>query len=94
MRELTTGEMRMVSESANGWKMVIYQKVGDDISDALRERMSQLASGYVAAFMDFYKKAVEKAGDHDPDDIQSEFDEMYQKEHPEFYDIDALIGGE
>ena len=94
MRELTTGEMRMLSESANGWKMTIYQKAGGNISDALTERMDQLASDYEAAYTDYYKKAVEKAGDHQPEDIQTEFDEMYQKEHPEFYDIEALIGGE
>ena len=94
MRDLTIGEVRMISESTNGWKMTIYQKLGDDISDALREKMRQLASDYETAFMDFYKKAVEEAEDQEPEDIQEEFDKMYQKEHPEFYDIDALIGGE
>lgn len=93
MRELTMGEMRMISECTNGWKMMIYQRVGDDIPDALKAKMKQLASDYEAAFMEYYKEAVEKAGDREPDEFLGDFDEVYKKDHPEFYDIDALIGG-
>ena len=91
MKELTMGEERFLSESADAWKMEIYAKSEGELSDALKEKINGMAKAYVEAFTAFYKEEAAKTDERDTDVLQGAFEDKYQKEHPEFFDIDALI---
>ena len=91
MKELTMGELRFLGESADGWKMAVYAKSEGKLSDAAKEKMDRLAEAYVEAFTAFYEEAAAKTDQRDTDELQESFEEVYRKEHPEFFDIDTLI---
>ena len=91
MREISMGEMRYLEESANAWKMEVYGRLKKELTDEEETKIKEMARAYVEAFSDYYKNAIAEDENRDTYDIQSEFDEVYEKEHPEFYDIDALI---
>lgn len=92
MRELTTGELRYINESTDGWKMYIYSK-DQEITPEIQQRMRELSTAYKEAFYAFYEAALQKGEVYDSDAVQKDFDEVYGKEHPEFYDVDALFEG-
>ncbi len=92
MRELTLGEKRFIDESTNGWKMDIYSR-NQEITPEIEKRISELAEAYEDAFYAFYKDALQKEEVLNADAIQRDFDEAYEKEHPEFYDVEALLRG-
>ena len=91
MKELTMGEKRFLNESADGWKMAVFAKAKGVVSEKLDAKMDQLADAYVKAFTEFYTKAAGDAAQTDTDRLQMEFEDVYRKEHPEFFDIDALV---
>lgn len=92
MRELTIGELRFIDESTNDWKMYIYSKCRTRDTAELRERINVLSEEYKEAFREFYKKRLEKASFVDSIELKNEFDKVYEKKKPEFYDINTLIG--
>ena len=92
MRELTVGELRFIDESTNDWRMYIYSKVDAKVAAELQERLRALSDEYKAAFLDFYKKRVEKETYVDAIETKNEFDKFYEKRNPAFYDINGLIG--
>lgn len=91
MRELTLGELRCIDESANGWKMYIFQSIQRDLTAEEKKQMNSLANDYCKAFHEFYKSAVEKQDRVDSDDIHDKFDETYKISHPEFFDFPSLL---
>ena len=91
MRDLTLGELRYISESANGWKMDIFMNMSRELTSEEREQMMSLEEAYVEAFQEFYKTALEKDEMAFSDEIQNEFDEAYAVSHPEFYEFPNLL---
>lgn len=92
MRELTPGELRYINESTDGWRMYIYSKK-QEMTPEIQERMSELSTAYKEAFYAFYEDALQKGEVYDSDAVLKDFNEIYEKEHPEFFDIDALLEG-
>ena len=93
MRELTMGERRNIAEAANGWKMEIYTNSEQPISKEKEDRIEQMATAYTTSYLDYYKNAVAAAADGKVNAVAvaNAFNEMYKKEHPDFFDMDALI---
>lgn len=91
MKELTMGELRFLGESADGWKMAVYAKSEGQLSAAARDKIDRLADAYTEAFTEFYKEEASGTDQRDTDVLQERFEEVYRKEHPEFFDIDTLI---
>ena len=89
--ELTMGDKRFISESADGWKMAVYSKNGPDVSDSLRAKINDMAADYVSSFEEYFVSEAEKNDMIDTDELQQAFDVIYKEKHPEFFDIDALI---
>lgn len=91
MRELTLGELRFIDESANGWKMYIYQNMQRELTEEEKNQIHSLAEDYCKAFLEFYKSAVEKNNVVDSDDIHDKFDETYKSSHPDFYNFPSVL---
>ena len=91
MRELTLGELRYISESANGWKMDIFMNMSRELTKEEQEQMRSLEEAYVEAFREFYQTALEKDETALSDEIQDAFDETYAVSHPEFYEFPNLL---
>lgn len=94
MRELTAGELRFIDESTNDWRMYIYGKVEAKAAVELKESMNVLSEEYKEAFLDFYKKRIERESYVDGIEVKNDFDKVYKKRNPAFYDINGLIGRE
>ena len=94
MRELTAGELRFIDESTNDWRMYIYGKVDAKAAVELKESMNVLSEEYKEAFLDFYKKRIEREFYVDGIEVKNDFDKVYKKRNPAFYDINRLIGRE
>ncbi len=92
MRELTPGELRYIEESTNGWQMYIYSK-SQMMTPELEQRMRELSDAYKDAFYAFYEAALQQSEVIDCEAVHRDFDEAYGKDHPEYYDVEALLGG-
>ncbi len=93
MRELTTGELRCINESTQGWRMLV-DMIADSIGtlpDGLSEHIEELEDGYRAGFDDYYRKAVEAEDGRDADELAADFSEIWDSEHPEYFDMRALF---
>ena len=94
MIELTSGELRDINESTNGWRMMINDAIGNmsDVSDETKERIYALEKQFKEELYEFYVAAKGGFKQIDADEIFFEFDEKWNKEHPEFYDMKKLLG--
>lgn len=90
MRELTPGEMRYIYESTNGWRMHIYSQ-SQGLTKEDEERMDELEQAYREAFYAYYEAALKKGEVQDSDALNREFEEIYEKEHPEFFKKVSLL---
>lgn len=90
MRGLTLGEKRYVYESTNSWRMYIYSQ-SVELSKEDEACMRKLEDGYQDAFYSYYENALKIGEVYNSGALQAEFEEVYKKEHPEFFDIEALI---
>ncbi len=93
MRELTLGELRYINESANEWEMYIRSLIKQELPPEAEEHMEELAKAYKEAFLAFYKEAIQRGEDGDSIAIHRAFNAIYEKEHPEFFDVETLSGG-
>ncbi len=93
--ELTTGELRYIGESTDGWRMIVQeaamQKPG--ISDAVMDRISKLEDTYQEEFLSFFVREKQSSSSVDADELRSRFDELWNEKHPEFFDMEKLFSG-
>ena len=93
MRELTVGELRYIDESVNPWKMQIHSKIEniEELPESVFQRMADLEKEFKDRFYEFYKKAVDEGTTLDSDQLLKQFEESFVKDHPEFWDMEALL---
>ena len=93
MYKLTTGDLRLIDESIRPWQMSInpvLEKM-EELPAEVSETIKTLSEQYRTELQDFYCKAMDKDNRRLADPIFREFDEKWDKEHPEFYDVDRLF---
>ncbi|MCR5487147.1 MAG: hypothetical protein K6F35_06410 [Lachnospiraceae bacterium] len=93
MYKPTLGDLRLIDESTRAWHMVIdpiLEKM-EELPEEILQTIKSLSGQYSAELQDFYCKAMEEDGGRLADPIFREFDEKWDKEHPEFYDVDKLF---
>ncbi len=93
MYKLTTGDLRLIDESIRPWQMTIYPVLEkmEELPGEVTEAINKLSEQYRKELQDFYCEAMEKNSGRLADPIFREFDEKWDKEHPEFYDVDRLF---
>lgn len=93
MYKPTTGDLRLIDESVRPWQMTVFpvlekmQELPAEVSEAIRA----LAEQYKKELREYYCDALDKDSGKLADPVFREFDEKWDKEHPEFYDIDRLF---
>jgi hypothetical protein len=92
MRALSTGEERFINESTSEWQMMINLIISPtELPDATNERIRGLDELYKKEFRDYYIENITEEGQVDASQIQSDFDEKWVLEHPEFSDPKLLF---
>ncbi|MBQ7706651.1 MAG: hypothetical protein IJT72_02590 [Lachnospiraceae bacterium] len=93
MYELTIGDQRYIEESLTTWMMYINPIVSsmDSVPKELKDKISELSDRYVDEFYDFYEKKKDEDESLHADEIKNAFDEIWEKEHEEFFDMDKLF---
>lgn len=93
MYKLTTGDLRYIAQATTPWKMTIDTVLTkmEAIPDVVKERIENLTEKYKEELGEFYLKALNEDEDRLVDSILFEFDNQWDKDHPEYYDIDLLI---
>lgn len=93
MYKLTTGDLRLIDESIRPWQMTIYPVLEkmEELPGEVNEAINDLSVQYRKELQDFYCAAMDKNSGSLADPIFREFDEKWDKEHPEFYDVDRLF---
>lgn len=87
-----------MTESINSDNITRYMKLlsnaGNmfDVSDETKERIYALEKQFKEELYEFYVAAKGGSKQIDADEIFFEFDEKWNKEHPEFYDMKKLLG--
>ena len=95
MSNLTSGELRYISESTNSW-MHIVSMLKDAVKDIPQEtldRISELKSGFEKEFLEFYSEKKQSGTELDGDQLLYAFEDEWEEKHPEFYDMKALFSG-
>ena len=93
MYKLTSGDLRLIDESVRPWQMTIgpvlikMEELPGEVSELIRS----LSDQYREELKSFYRDAMDKDSGSLADPIFREFDEKWDKEHPEFYDMDRLF---
>ncbi len=92
-KELTTGELRFIEESTDGWRMMVQEAMGKNsgIPDAVMERISELEDSYQEELLNFFVLEKKSSSSINADDIRSRFDEQWNEKHPEFFDMEKLF---
>lgn len=93
MYKLTSGDLRLIEESTRPWKMMI-DPILDKMEELPRETIDlikTLSDDYKNELKDFYCKAMDEDDGRLADPVFREFDEKWDKEHPEFYDPEKLF---
>ena len=93
MRELTEGDLRYINESTNSWQMLVdgIMNSMDNIPEEVTGHIGLLQEQYIEEFGEFFAAAVEAGTDKDADGLLGEFDNKWNTDHPEFYDMKALF---
>lgn len=87
--------LNVLTESINSENITRYMKLlsnagnMSDVSDETKERIYALEKQFKE---EFYVAAKGGSKQIDADEIFFEFDEKWNKEHPEFYDMKKLLG--
>ncbi len=87
-----------MTESINYENITRYMKLlsnagnMSDVSDETKERIYALEKQFKEELYEFYVAAKGGSKQIDADEIFFEFDEKWNKEHPEFYDMKKLLG--
>ena len=89
----TTGDLGLIDESVRPWQMAINPVLSkmEELPAEISESIRNLSEQYRAELKDFYCTAMDKDNKRLADPIFREFDEKWDKEHPEFYDVDRLF---
>lgn len=93
MYKPTSGDIRLIDESVRPWQMTInpvLEKM-EELPSEVNEAINDLTELYKKELKDYYCKAMDKDSRRLADPIFREFDEKWDKEHPEFYDVDRLF---
>ena len=95
MYELKIGDMIYIEDSVRPWRMVIdpiLSSMGTAPKE-LEKRIDEMESAYKEEFTGFYVKKKSEDETLYTNEIQNNFDEIWEKKHPEFYDVDKLLAG-
>ena len=89
----TSGDLRLIDESVRSWQMTIgpVLKKMEELPAEVSESIKNLAAQYREELKDYYCKAMDQNPGSLADPVFREFDEKWDKEHPEFYDMDRLF---
>ena len=93
MYTLTIGDQRLIYESTRSWQMLIepvLEKM-EELPGETRDMIDSLQEQYRTELQDYYCRAMDEDGGRLADPIFMEFDEKWDKEHPEYYDPDLLF---
>lgn len=93
--ELTMGDLRYINESANSFMMEAGMTLGKykEVPQDLKDRIDELKAGFVREFGEYFRKEREAGNTKDADELLNDFDGIFEKEHPEFYDMEKLFEG-
>ncbi len=95
MYELTTGDMRTVSEATAGWKMYVYPIMESmkSVPQEVKDRIRDLEETYRKDFFGFFRDAMDQDDTRLAGEVQQDFEAEWTKDHPEFYDVELLFKG-
>ncbi len=95
MAELTSGELRYIDESLNTWRFWISEISGymDEVPAEVKKHIDELSDQFKAEFVKFFAAEKDKNPNPNGGEISAAFDEQWNKEHPEFFDMKALFSG-
>jgi hypothetical protein len=93
--ELTTGDLRYINESANSFRMEAEIESGKykEVPQELKDRIDELGTVFVSEFGEYFRREREAGNTKNADGLLYDFDESFEKEHPEFYDMEKLFEG-
>ena len=93
-KELTMGELRYISESTDVWQMALDDEIDrrGGVSREKLDHINELRDGYIQEFAEFYKAAIINKQTYDANLIKYSFDEQWANKHPEFFDVEKLLG--
>ena len=63
----------------------------NDVSDETKDRIYALEKQYKEELYEFYVTVRKESSEKDADEIFAEFDEKWDRKHPEFYDMQKLL---
>ena len=93
MYKPTIGDLRLIDESIRPWQMTIFpilEKM-EELPAEVNETIHTLSEQYKKELQEFYCEAMDQNNGRLADPIFREFDEKWDKDHPEFYDVDKLF---
>jgi hypothetical protein len=95
MSDFTSGELRAINESLNGWEMAIntIKSYMDNVPEDVIDRIDSVAEGYRKSFREYLIKTRSEGVEQTIDSALGEFDVIYSKENPIVYDFRALFEG-
>lgn len=93
MYKLTEGDLRLIDESVRPWQMTVYPVLQqmEELPEEVGSAIKNLSDQYKTELMDFYSKAMDEDPGSLADPIFRRFDEKWEKDHPEYYDMDRLF---
>ena len=93
MYKLTTGDLRLIDESTRAWQMTIdpVLAIMEELPREVLETIAGLSDKYKEGLKEYYLKAMTENDRRLADPVFLEFDQKWEKEHPEFYDMDKLF---
>ncbi len=95
MYELTMGDQRYIAESLTTWKMYINPILGTmgEVPQDVEDNINQLAEAYLRDFESFYQEKMNEDETLLSSEVQYAFEQIWIKDHPQMFDIDALLTG-
>ncbi|MCR5249687.1 MAG: hypothetical protein K6E50_03685 [Lachnospiraceae bacterium] len=93
MKELTIGELRYINEAVNLWKMLVMriQCSMDHMPESLTDKLNRLEQDFQDQFRAYYQKCRDEGSQKSSDALLDDFEEKWEKIHPDFYDFRKLF---
>ena len=95
MYELRTGDIMFIEDSVRPWRMYVDPILFSmkAVPEAVSKRIKDLEDAYKDKLFFYYREKKTEDETLYSNEIQSEFDEAWEKEHPEFFDMEKLFDG-
>ena len=95
MYVLTEGDERFITESTTVWRMYLNQIIFGigKCPHEIEDRIDDLEKDYRKGFRDYFLDAKGKDEALTSDVILNDFDAVWSKIHPQFYDMEHMFDG-